>query len=101
MIAGSIGQKSWAKRWVNGRPMAADPNRTREVTMVPSVGCAKYKKALPVMKAITVRTVIRTVPIISNIEARSPRRRRRASARNDQLSAAMRAPRNPASTRTT
>src|ERR1700733_12893491 len=39
MIAGSIGQKSWAKRWVNGRPTTAETKRANEMTTVPAVGC--------------------------------------------------------------
>ena len=41
MIAGSMGQKSWAKRWVKGRPTMAETSRATEMATVPAVGCAK------------------------------------------------------------
>src|SRR5580704_3802349 len=41
MIAGSMGQKSWAKRCVNGRPTTAETSRATEIATVPAVGCAK------------------------------------------------------------
>ena len=38
MIAGSMGQKSCAKRCVKGRPTIAETNRATEITTVPTVG---------------------------------------------------------------
>ena len=81
MTSGPIGQKSWAKRCVKGRPMMAEPTSTSETTTVVKSGWAKYKKALPVMKETTVRTVSRTVPRASSMETCSPRSSRRPRAR--------------------
>ena len=41
MMAGSMGQKSWANRCVKGRPTMAETSNATEIATVPAVGCAK------------------------------------------------------------
>ena len=44
--SGSSGQKSCAKRWVNGRWMIAEPIRTKATSMLQAIGCKKYRSTL-------------------------------------------------------
>ncbi len=99
MMAGSMGQKSCAKRCVKGRPTTADTSSAGAMAIVPAVGWAKYRNELPVMNATAVLMVRRIVPNSSSIETRSPLSRRRPRARYDHASAAINAPLNPEMTR--
>ena len=95
--SGVSGQKSCVKRCVKGLPTMAEHNRTAEARNVLAVGWMKSRKALPVTKEMTVRSVSSMVPSSRRVDTRR-RTSRRATMTYDQASVPSSAPRNPAIT---
>ena len=93
------GQKSAARRSARGRPAGTDRRKALATAMVPSVGCRKYTKTLPLPNAMMLRTVSAIAP-----RRRTPGTRRRVMSRQatapyDQAIAASSAPQTPMSHR--